>query len=72
VPKFEPRITLTRPVFTHCQKVIFLVAGDGKKDILKEVLLHPEKGYPSQVVAGECSEGVVEFYIDEAASKNIK
>jgi len=73
VPKFESyRITLTRPVFTHCQKVIFLVAGDGKKDILKEVLLHPEKGYPSQVVAGECSEGVVEFYIDEAASKNIK
>lgn len=72
VPKLEAfRLTLTRPTFAHCQKVFFLVAGAGKKEILKEVLFEPEHEYPSQIVAHDCGNAKVEWYVDEASIEGL-
>lgn len=48
----EPRITLTYPVLNNAKNIIFLVSGESKKKILKEVL--PGKSsnviYPAQKI----------------------
>jgi 6-phosphogluconolactonase len=63
------RLTLTRPVFAHAHKVFFLVAGASKAEIVADVILHPEKGYPSQMVIGDCREGSVEWFVDEPCAR---
>jgi 6-phosphogluconolactonase len=70
VPKFDSfRLTLTLPVFAHAENLFFLVAGEGKAEILKEVLLDESKGYPSQIVAKRARRP--QWWVDEAAFKNI-
>lgn len=66
VEKFNStRITMTYPVINEGQVVIFLVEGDGKAQILKEVLEQPDKQYPSQLVAPRS--GNLFWYVDRAA-----
>lgn len=63
------RLTLTRPVFAHAKKVFFLVAGASKAEIVADVILHPEKEYPSQLVIGDCEKGCVEWFVDEPCAR---
>jgi len=54
VEKFQSfRLTFTFPVLNHAAEVVFLVSGEGKAQILNEVLKPPPKKYPSQFVQPE-------------------
>lgn len=65
------RLTLTRPVFARAKKVFFLVSGDSKAQIFYDVVSHPDKGYPSQLVIGDCLPGAVEWFVDEPCARLI-
>lgn len=61
------RITMTHPVANQAASVAFLVAGAGKKNVLKEVLegkYQPDL-YPSQII--QPVNGDLHWFIDEAA-----
>jgi 6-phosphogluconolactonase len=62
------RITLTWPVINHARSVFFLAAGQGKANILKEVLTgapDPER-LPSQLIRP--SSGILTLILDKAAA----
>jgi 6-phosphogluconolactonase len=54
VEKFQGfRLTFTFPVLNHAAEVVFLVSGEGKAEILTEVLKPTPKKYPAQFVQPE-------------------
>ena len=62
------RLTLTAPVLNAAQKIIFLVAGEGKAEALKEILkgdADPHE-YPAKLVRPE---GGAEWIVDQAAAR---
>lgn len=67
VPKFETfRLTFTFPTINNARNVIFLIAGEDKAKVLKEVLESEPKKYPSQsVVPGD---GKLMFLLDAKAA----
>jgi 6-phosphogluconolactonase len=69
VEKFKSfRITFTFPVLNHAAEVMFTVSGEGKAEILNDVLKNPDKTlYPSQRVQPE--NGRLLWIIDKAAAK---
>jgi len=69
VEKFQSfRITFTFPVLNHAAEVMFLVSGEGKAEVLKQVLRNPAKDvYPCQKVQPEA--GRLLWIVDRAAAK---
>ncbi len=61
------RITLTLPVINNARRVLFLVSGDSKAGVIKEILREdmPKTRYPAQLVA--TYEGEVTWLLDKAA-----
>ena len=66
-----PRITLTFPVINHARKVLFLVSGESKAQILREVLQgdSPELRYPAAMVDPES--GLLYWHLDSDAASMI-
>jgi 6-phosphogluconolactonase len=66
-----PRITLTFPVINHARKVLFLVSGENKAEILREVLQgdSPELRYPAAMVDPES--GLLYWHLDSDAASMI-
>lgn len=67
----QERISFTFPVLNNAKRVSFLVAGDSKAPVLKEIM---ERGdnplpYPASMVGPE--EGVLEWYLDRAAAPEL-
>ncbi|GAA4315771.1 6-phosphogluconolactonase [Compostibacter hankyongensis] len=65
------RITLTAPIVNRSAQVVFLAAGAGKADTLKEVLegpFRPEQ-FPSQVIRP--SAGTLHWFVDKAAAARL-
>jgi|CZKF01.1.fsa_nt_gi 6-phosphogluconolactonase len=62
------RITLTWPVINHARSVFFLVSGEDKAAILREVLLGPRdpERLPSQLIWP--ASGILTFILDKAAA----
>jgi 6-phosphogluconolactonase len=62
------RITLTWPVINHARSVFFLVAGEAKASILKEVLTgpHDPERLPSQLIWP--ASGILTLILDKAAA----
>jgi 6-phosphogluconolactonase len=62
------RITLTWPVINHSRSVFFLVSGQDKAGILKEVLTgpHDPERLPSQLIWP--SSGILTLILDKAAA----
>jgi 6-phosphogluconolactonase len=62
------RITLTWPVINHAAEVFFLVGGEDKAQILKEVLMGPRdvERLPSQLIAP--ANGILSLLLDRAAA----
>lgn len=63
------RVTLTLPVINFARKVIFMVSGDGKSQIVKEVF-EGKKRYPASLVAP--SSGDVLWLLDRKAASLIQ
>jgi len=62
------RVTLTRPVIDHAAEVFFLIAGEDKAQILKEVwtgLYDPER-LPSQLI--KPANGILTLLLDRSAA----
>ncbi|MGH9343235.1 MAG: 6-phosphogluconolactonase [Terriglobia bacterium] len=66
------RLTLTLPVLNAAKRVIFLVSGAGKAEMLRQVLRTPRSAspqYPAQLVQPES--GAVAWYLDKAAAAGL-
>jgi 6-phosphogluconolactonase len=61
------RLTLTLPVVNAARQVVFLVAGEGKADVLRQVLEGPTGRFPAQRIRPV--EGGLSWYVDKAAAK---
>jgi 6-phosphogluconolactonase len=62
------RITLTWPVIDHASSVFFLIAGEDKAQILKEVLTgkHDPERLPSQLIWPVS--GILTLFLDKAVA----
>jgi 6-phosphogluconolactonase len=70
-PKPPPeRITLTYPVVNNSKLVVFVTAGDGKKDMVQQIIEQPDKDLPCQRV--KPVNGQVYWFIDHAAAANLR
>jgi 6-phosphogluconolactonase len=70
-PKPPPeRITLTYPVVNKAKLVVFVTAGDGKKDMVQKIIEQPELSLPCQRV--KPADGKVYWFIDDAAAALLK
>ncbi|KAL4068357.1 hypothetical protein V8B97DRAFT_2009018 [Scleroderma yunnanense] len=71
-PKPPPkRITFTFPVVNHAARVAFVATGEGKVDILSDVLDYPEKGLPSSRVR-PAYPGQLYWFVDDSASAKVQ
>ncbi|MBN1201103.1 MAG: 6-phosphogluconolactonase [Anaerolineae bacterium] len=61
------RLTLTLPVINAAANVLFLVAGEGKAEIMRTVLRGPRDVYPAQFIRP--TDGHVGWLVDAAASR---
>jgi 6-phosphogluconolactonase len=66
------RITLTAPLINAARHVVFLLFGVGKANAVQQVLKGESniEQYPSQLI--KPVDGKLEWYMDEAAAKNIQ
>ncbi len=62
------RLTITPPVINNAQRIMFLVAGQGKAAAVKDVLEAPRDPdkFPAQIVAPH--DGEVIWMLDKAAA----
>ncbi|EST08041.1 Glucosamine/galactosamine-6-phosphate isomerase [Kalmanozyma brasiliensis GHG001] len=65
------RITFTYPVLNHAHRLAFVLAGEGKQEMLSKVLDQPELGLPASRVRPS-PPGDIYFFTDDAASKTTK
>ncbi|KAH8835393.1 hypothetical protein DL96DRAFT_1455327 [Flagelloscypha sp. PMI_526] len=71
-PKPPPkRITLTYPVINHASKVAFVATGEGKQDMLAQILDRPEDGLPCSRVR-PVFPGHLYWFVDDAASLKVQ
>lgn len=64
------RITLTEPVVNKADKVIFLITGQGKAQMLQKVINGPANQFPSQLIQ-PVSKNLI-WFIDDAAGMNLQ
>lgn len=70
-PKPPPeRITLTYPVVNAAQLIVFVTAGDGKKDMVQQIIEEPQLDLPCQRV--KPTNGKVYWFIDDAAAAKLR
>ncbi|MEW6145158.1 MAG: 6-phosphogluconolactonase [Thermodesulfobacteriota bacterium] len=64
----QKRVSVTFPVLDAGKRVSFLVAGEGKEAVLREILENPGQRlpYPASIVSP--TDGVLEWYVDRAAA----
>jgi len=68
----QKRITLTGKTINNAEKVVFLVTGNAKARILKQIIQHEDGAlqYPAAHVGN--SKAVADFYLDKAAAEQLK
>lgn len=70
VEKFDSfRLTFTFPTINNARNIIFLIAGEDKAKVLKEVLESEEIKYPSQKI--QPNDGKLLFLLDEKAAEKV-
>lgn len=64
----QKRISLTLPVINNAKKITFLVTGDEKAEVVREILTNNGKSvnYPAAQVNPQS--GILQWYVDEAAA----
>lgn len=68
-PPCEDRLTLTPPVILAARRILMLVSGEKKAQILADVLEGPANRYPGGIVLA--SDGPVEWLVDRAAASQL-
>ena len=65
------RITLTAPLINQARAVAFLVYGEGKAEAVQQILEQDRdiEQYPAQLI--EPSNGDLEWFLEEAAAKDL-
>lgn len=63
------RVTLTAPLINQARTIVFLVTGDSKAEIIREVLegVPDLQRLPSQMIVPQ--QGTLHWFLDQAASK---
>jgi 6-phosphogluconolactonase len=70
VEKFNSyRITFTPRLINHAAHIIFMVSGEGKQDILPQVLKNGPAELPAQYIRPES--GLLEWYVDQPAAAKL-
>jgi 6-phosphogluconolactonase len=64
------RLTMTLPVLNNSRKIVFLVSGKGKSEILWNLLIQRQKGLPAQMI--KPVNGELIWLIDREAASCIK
>ena len=64
------RLTMTLPILNNAAAVLFLVSGEEKAEMLREVLRHPESQYPVQAI--QPTNGSLTWLVDSAAASKWK
>jgi 6-phosphogluconolactonase len=62
------RISLTFPILNHCRRAVFLVSGDEKASILKEVLYAPRDPWRLPAQGIHPAHGRVQWIVDREAA----
>ncbi|OWT39060.1 6-phosphogluconolactonase [Cryptococcus neoformans Bt1] len=65
------RITFTYPVLNHAFRCAFVASGEGKQDMLTQILDNPEEGLPCSRVRPN-SPGLVFWFVDASASAKVQ
>ena len=63
------RVTLTLPVLNKAKKVVFVSTGDGKKEMIKNILKDKNEAYPATRVRPYPGELI--WIIDQAAAAHL-
>jgi 6-phosphogluconolactonase len=61
------RLTLTLPVFDAARRVMFVVAGADKREMLARVRAKPDPALPASLVGASSGLSAVEWWLDRAA-----
>jgi 6-phosphogluconolactonase len=64
----QKRVSVTFPVLDCGKRVSFLVAGEGKEAVLREILENPGRKLPYPASMVSPTDGVLEWYVDRAAA----
>ena len=64
----QKRVSVTFPVLDSAKRVSFLVAGDSKAPVLKEIMESGGKPLPYPASMVSPADGVLEWYLDKAAA----
>lgn len=64
----QKRVSVTLPVLNNGKRVSFLVAGNDKEPVLKEILQKGDRQLPYPASRVRPENGVLEWYIDKAAA----
>lgn len=64
----QKRVSVTFPVLDSGKRVSFLVAGEGKEPVLKEILQKTSEPLPYPASMVHPTDGVLEWYVDKAAA----
>lgn len=64
----QKRVSLTFPVLDGAKRVSFLVAGDSKAPVLKEIMDSGGKPLPYPASMVKPTDGLLEWYLDKAAA----
>jgi 6-phosphogluconolactonase len=64
----QKRVSVTFPVLDAGKRVSFLVSGEGKEAVLREILENPGQKLPYPASMVSPTDGVLEWYVDRAAA----
>ncbi|HEX9666674.1 MAG TPA: 6-phosphogluconolactonase [Thermodesulfobacteriota bacterium] len=64
----QKRISLTPPVINNAKRVSFLVAGEEKAKVLKQILYKGDSPLPYPASKINPEKGILEWYLDKAAA----
>ncbi len=67
----QTRVSLTLPVLNNAERVSFLVAGDSKAPVLKEIMDMGSKTLPYPASKINPDHGILEWYLDKAAAPEL-
>ena len=67
----KDRITMTVPVFNSCREALFLVEGEGKAEVLREILQgsSPAERFPAKLI--QPADGRLVYMLDQAAASRL-